>query len=221
MVLQELPEVLDDQLGCAGILVLLEPLVDPDDIHEFVGQVVLGSLPVLEDDRGAHRDRRDREDGEDRPLRPRDVGIDPHHPQVVVRDLLQARTDVGRGQLVLDLPPFLHEDLREGGGLLEVDLELLLVAVGADPLFLDILLGDDIAGNLAVFGPDDLFDLFGRHQQPRAGPAGHSEELSDQPGVADVDDGFCKLDVSEVARTIGSLLVAGLAPKTGVDDPEV
>ncbi len=168
VVLQKFPEVLDDELGCTGILVLLEPLVDPDDIHEFVSQVILRALSVLEDDRGAHGDRRDRKNGEDRPLRPRDIRVDPENPQVLVRDLLKARPDIGRGQLVLDLPAiFIKIDLGEGGGFLEVDLELLLPTVGADSLLLDVFFGDDIAAEI-VLRTDDFLDLFSRHQQPGA-----------------------------------------------------
>ena len=33
--------------------------------------------------------------------------------------------------------------------------------------------------------------------------------------------GFAELDVAEVAGALACLLVAGLAPETGVDDPEV
>jgi len=111
MVLQEFPEVLDDELGCAGILVLFEPLVDPYNIHEFVGQVILGSLPVLKDDRGAHRDRRNWENGKDSPLRSRDVRVDPESAQVFVRDLLQACAYVGGGQFVLYFSAVFQKDL--------------------------------------------------------------------------------------------------------------
>ena len=41
MVLEEFPEILDDQLGSTGILVLLKPLVDPDDVDEFMGEIIL------------------------------------------------------------------------------------------------------------------------------------------------------------------------------------
>ena len=36
-----------------------------------------------------------------------------------------------------------------------------------------------------------------------------------------MDDGLCELDMAEVAGAFACLLVAGLAPETGVDDPEV
>jgi hypothetical protein len=69
VVLQEFPEILDDQLGGACILVLLEPLVDTDDVHELVGQVILGPLAVLQDDGWPHGDRRNGEYREDGPFR--------------------------------------------------------------------------------------------------------------------------------------------------------
>ena len=113
MVLQEFPEIFDDQLGRAGVLVLLEPLIDPDDVHEFVGQVVLRPLPILENDRGAHRDRRDGKHREDRPFRTCDVGVDTHQPQVVIRDLLEARPDIGWSKFVLHLSSVFYKRLGE------------------------------------------------------------------------------------------------------------
>ncbi len=41
VVLQKFPQVLNDELGCTGVTVLSEALVDAENVHKFVGQVVL------------------------------------------------------------------------------------------------------------------------------------------------------------------------------------
>ena len=105
-------------------------------------------------------------------------------------------------------------------GFSKLIFELLFAAVRADALFLDVLLGEEVAG-LVVFGTDNFLDFFGTEEHPAAGAAGDSQEFPDQPCVAHVDDGLRELDVAEVAGALARLLVAGLAPETGVDDPEV
>ena len=50
MVLQQLPQVLDDQLGRTGVTVLTQPLVDPQDIDQLVRQVILGPVAGLQGD---------------------------------------------------------------------------------------------------------------------------------------------------------------------------
>jgi hypothetical protein len=92
VVLEEFPQVLDDQLGSTCILVLLEALVDADNIYQLMSKIVLGTLPVLEDDGGSHRDRGDGQHREYRPFRTCHVGIYPEMPEVFIRDLLETGT---------------------------------------------------------------------------------------------------------------------------------
>ena len=69
MILQKLPQVLDDQLGCAGVSVLPQALVDSQDVNQLVSQVVLGTVPAVEGYRGANGNRRHWQDLHDGPLR--------------------------------------------------------------------------------------------------------------------------------------------------------
>ena len=220
MVLEEFPEVLDDQLGRPGILVFLEPLVDADDVHELVGQVVLGPLPVLKDDGRAHGDRRDREHGQDRPLRTGDRRVYAQRDKVAVRDLFQPRTDISRGKFVLDFFTVLDQHFRECRRFFKIDLELLFTAVGADPLLFHVFFRDLVAG-LVIISTYDLFNLIRGQQDPPAGPARDTEQFPYQARVPDMDDGFCKFDVAEVSGALACLLVAGLAPEPRVNNPEV
>jgi len=220
VVLQEFPEIFDDQLGGTCVLVLLEPLVDTDDIHELVGQVVFRPLPVLKDNRWPHGNRRDGKNGKDRPLGTGNIGIDTERDEILVRDLFHPCAYVGRGKLVLHLFAVLDHDFGEGSRLLEVDLELLFAAVGADAFLLDILFREQVTG-LVVFSSNDFLDLLRAQEHPATGAAGDTEELPDQAGIADMDDRLGEFDVTEMAGTFARFLVAGLAPETGVDDTEI
>ena len=111
-----------------------------------MGEVVFRPLAVFKDDGRPHRDRRDREYSEDRPLGAGNLRVDPERDEILVRDLLKPRADVGRGELVLDLFPLLDHHFRECGRFLEVDLELLFAAVRADALLFHILFRDLVAG---------------------------------------------------------------------------
>ena len=123
MVLKELPEILDDQLGGARVAVLSEPLVDPEHVDELVGQVVLRSVPTLQRDGGAHGDRRHKERGEDHPLRAGDLRVHPEDAEVLIRDPLEPLPHLLRRELVAILP--------ERRRLVQRDLSLFLAAVGA------------------------------------------------------------------------------------------
>ncbi len=50
VILKKFPKILDNQLGCTVVTVFPEPLVDPEDIHELVGEVVFGSVSGLQGD---------------------------------------------------------------------------------------------------------------------------------------------------------------------------
>ncbi len=100
MVLEQFPEVLDDELGRTRLAVLHEPLVDADDVHEFVGQVVFGTLAVVERDGGTSGHGRHRENRQNHPLGPGALGVDAERLDVLVRDVLEPVADVAGHQLV-------------------------------------------------------------------------------------------------------------------------
>jgi len=97
MVLEQFPEILDDELRCTRILVLLEPLVDTDDVHQFVSEIILGALSILKDNGRPHSDRGNRQHGKNRPLRTGNFRIDPEMLEVFIGYLLKPCPDISRG----------------------------------------------------------------------------------------------------------------------------
>src|SRR5207244_10075816 len=75
VVLEELPQVLHDELGRAGIPILAETLVDSQDIDELVREVILRAVSTLQGARRTNGHRRDQECGQYHTLRSRDVRI--------------------------------------------------------------------------------------------------------------------------------------------------
>jgi len=100
MILQQLPEILDDQLGSSCLAVLLEALVDSDDVHQLVGEVVLAPLAGLQGDGGAHGHWRHRQHRQYHPLRPGRGRVHAHHRYVLIRDLLEAVSYIRGGELM-------------------------------------------------------------------------------------------------------------------------
>ena len=214
VILEQFPQVLDDELGRAHVAVLAESLVDPEDVDQLVGEVVFTAFPALERDGRADLDRRDRQHGQDHPLGPAGLRIEPKGADIVVRDPLQASADLFGGDLVAVLP--------EGGGLVEDDPLLDLVAVGAAAFLLP--LARDRRGDGPVVALDgDLgaarARAFGQHAP--AGAAGQLEEPLDLLRVADVDDRHGELDDTEVARALIDTAAAGPASQVGLDHAEV
>src|SRR6267378_640233 len=223
VILEELPEILDDQLGRTRVPVLTEPLVDPKDVDEFVRQVVLGSVPALQGDRGTHGDRRDEERREDHPFRTSDLGIHAEDSEVLVRDPLEALPDLFRREFVAVL--------AERGRLVEGDLALFFPAMRTALALLRLtggLLRDEAdlrhvaAEFLDLFHLGHVFlGLLACEEEPAALPAGRLKELLDVLHVSNVDHGHREVDMSEVTGAVIDLAAACLAPKTGLDDPEV
>ena len=123
MVLQEFPEILNDQLRRARFLVLLEPLVYPDNINKFVCQIVLASLPGLERDRRAHSDRRHGQHRQDHPFRARVIRIHAKDREIFIRYVLEPVPDIAWKHFV--------PVLRIRGRFFVRDLQLVLAAVRA------------------------------------------------------------------------------------------
>ena len=223
MVLQELPEILDDELGCTVVTVLPEPLVDPEHVDQLVGEVVLGPVSGLQGDGGPDGHRGHGEGGEDHPLGPADGGVHSERPEVVVGDPLEPLADLEGGQLLVVLV-----DDPEGGGLVELDLALLSVTVGADSpvggrldgLLAVVLLIDGVSSEVGdgVQPVDPVLDLLGGKHEPAALAAGGLEHELDVLHESDVDDRHGELDTSEVSGTLVDLTVTGLTAESGLDD---
>ena len=225
VVLEQLPQVLDDQLGGTGVTVLPEPLVDPQDVDQLVGQVVLGPVSGVEGDGGPHGHGRDGQRSEHHPLGPAGGGLDSEGDEVLVGDPLEPLADLLGRELVVVL------DLAECRGLVELDLDLLGTAVGADALpgrVLGGLLGEvlDLDGASSELLhplhalPTGLDLVLGEHQ-PAALAAGGLQEHLDVLDEPDVDDGQGEVDVAEVPGALVHLASAGLAAESGLDDSHV
>ena len=223
VVLEELPQVFDDELRGAGIPVFPQSLVDPQDIDEFVGQVILRSVPALQGDGRTHRHGRNEEGGQDHPLGPRDLRVHAEDAEVLVRDPLEPLADFLRRQLVPVLP--------EGRRLVERDLALLFAAVRASLPLLRLprgLLRDEadlrhVAAELLdlLHLGHVLLGLLPREEQPPALAARRLEELLDVLHISDVDHRHREVDVAEVAGAVVDLAAARLAPQSRLDDPQV
>ena len=219
MILQQLPEVLDDQLGGSCLAVLLETLVDPDDVHQLMGEVVLAPLAGLQGDGGSHGHWRHRQHRQYHPLRPCRGRIHAHHRYVLIRDLLEAVPDIRSGELMALL------DVGEGP--LEFYLLLGSAAVGAGLVLAG--LGKDLVHSVIGHLPQtlQLLDLLQVHlllpvfkHKPGAIPAYCPQYLADQLGKAHVDHGGDEIDMSEVARALAGPATAGAATQAGIDDTE-
>src|SRR2546425_310971 len=190
VILEQLPKVLDDQLGRTRVPVLAQTLVDPQDVDELVREVVLRAVAALEGDRRTHGDGRDEQRGQDHPLGPGDLGVHPEDPEVFVRDPLEALAHLFRCELVTVL--------AERRRLVEGDLSLFLAAMGtALPLlrFAGGLLRDE--ANLRHVAAEllDLFHLrhvllrlLAREEEAAALPARRLEELLDVLHLETHDD---------------------------------
>src|SRR5256886_2899553 len=223
VILEELPQILHDELRRAGIPILAEALVDPQDVDELVRQVVLRAVSALQSDRWTNGHRRDEQRGQDHPLRSGDLRIHPEDAEVLVRDPLQALAHLLRRELVAVLP--------ERRRLVEGDLALFLAAMRTPLAFLRLagrLLRDETDLRHVAAELLDLFHLrhvllrlLAREQETSALPARRLKELLDVLDVPDVDHGHREVDVPEVTRAIVDLAAARLAPEAGLDDPEV
>jgi hypothetical protein len=211
VVLEQLPEVLDDELGGAHIAVLSQALVDPEHVDQLVGQVVLAPFPALERDGRADLDGGHRKYGEHHPLRASELGVQSERAHVVVGDPLQSGADLLRGDLVAVL--------AEGRRLVEHDLLLDLVAVGTRPLLLR-LPGPGRRRRIVVhrrLGAGAR--RIRQHASARA--ARRVEETLDLLRIADVDHRHRELDDPEVPGTLVHASAARPAAQVRLDDPEV
>src|SRR2546427_389797 len=128
VILKELPQILHDELRCAGIPILAEALVDPQDVDELVRQVVLRAVSALQSDRWTNGHRRDEQRGQDHPLRSGDLRVHPEDAEGLVRDPLPAPAHLFRRELLAVLP--------ERRRLVEGDLALFLAPIRAPLAFL-------------------------------------------------------------------------------------
>ena len=246
VVLQQFPQVLNDELRRTGVTVLSEALVDAKDVHELVGQVVLGAVAAVQGDGRADGDRRHGEHLEHDPLGA--VGlVHPDEDEVLIRNGGQPFAHVAGVELALGfLAAAGCSDLfLEVRWLLQDDLALGLSAVharlalGTGGHLLDVLddlrefgrtdtvLGDDVVDAVAVVV---LFREFGVRrvrshgvveQDAVAGVAGGLQRGLDQVHEPDVNDREFKRDVPEVTRAFVVLAVVRGADHAGLDDTHV
>ena len=246
MVLQEFPQVLDDELRRTGVAVLTKPLVDAKHVDQLVGQVVLRAVTAVQGDGRADGDRRHRQHLEDHPLGA--VGlVHANEDQVLIGHGGEPLAHVTCVELALGLLAAARRaDLfLEVGRLLEDDLALGLAAVHARLALctgghlLDVLddlgelggtdavLGDDVVHTVAVVVLLAQFRV-GRvrahgvvEQNAVAGVARGLQRGLDQVHEPDVDDREFKRDVPEVARAFVVLAVVRWADHAGLDDAHV
>ena len=100
MVLQQLPQVFYNQLRRARVNILFQTLVDAQDVHELVRQIVFAPFPGLEGNGRPHCDGRDYQYGENGPL---GAEGNAQSPQVLVRNVLQPLADFVREKLAVFL----------------------------------------------------------------------------------------------------------------------
>ena len=219
MVLQEFPEILNDQLRRARFLILLEPLVYPDNINEFVCQIVLASLPCLECDRRAHSDRRHRQHRQDHPFGARVVRVHTKDREIFIRYVLEPVPDIA---WKLFVPVLIIR-----GRFFVRDLQLVLAAVRAH--FDLARLGKDMFNRridgLPLTPPSrDLLDILFLppciQKQPAATSARTPEQIPYLLGKPDVHTGCHQFYVPKMTRALPSPSVAGLAPQSRIDDAE-
>ena len=206
MILEEFPEVLDDELRCAGLAVLHEPLVDPNDVHQFVGEVVLGALAVVERDGGSCGHRRHREHSQDHPLGSRALGVDAEDADVLVRDVLEPIADIRGHQLVEVLLGEIHRK-RTLDGLPAVLARAELATQDlVDPRELDIRLVGELLGR----GGGSVLVLVGLHRRrDHLGIVGGEDVLN-----LVVGRGFLVLDVVLLLAAVGTaVLLSGLTDR--------
>ena len=77
MILQKLRQVLNNECGGACLHVLFKPLVNADDVHKLMGQVVFRTDSRLQRYGGTNINRRHRQNLQDHPFRPCHVGVEP------------------------------------------------------------------------------------------------------------------------------------------------
>ena len=86
MVLEEFPEIFDNELRGASFDVFAEALINTNGVHELVGEIVLGADAGFENYRGPDGDRRDGENGKDNPFGASEAGIKAQEEDIIVRN---------------------------------------------------------------------------------------------------------------------------------------
>ena len=246
MVLQEFPQVLDDELRRTGVAVLTQALVDAKHVDQLVGQVVLRAVTAVQGDGRSDGDRRHRQHLEDDPFGA--VGlVHANEDQVLIGHGGEPLAHVTGVELTLGLltAAGCTDLLLEVGRLLEDDFALRLAAVHARLALctgghlLDVLddLGE-LSGTDAVLGDDVVHAVtvvvlltqlgVGRvradgvvKQNAVAGVARGLQRGLDQVHEPDVNDRELKRDVPEVTRAFVVLAVVRGADHTRLDDAHV
>ena len=241
VVLQQLPQVLNDELGCTGVTVFSQALVDAQHVDELVGQVVFRPVAAVQGDGRANGDGWDWEHLENDPLWTV-LLVHADEDEVLGRDAAEPLTDIawvefalGVVVLFLEGRRLVEDDLALGRTAVHADLTL---GAGGDLLdFLDDLrkfgrtnavLGDDVADAVSVVILLALLRVgawrgagLTVEQNVAAVIAGGLQRCLDQVHKPDVDDRKFQLDVAKVAWRILVLAVVGGTEQTGFDHTHV
>ncbi|VVB71681.1 Uncharacterised protein [uncultured archaeon] len=216
MILQELPQILYDKLGCTCLAILLEALVDADDIHQLMREVVLASLARFERDGRPHGDWRHGQHSQNHPFRSRCCGVHAHDLNVVIRDLLKAVANIRCSELMPGLDV----------GKWPLELDLLLRSAAIRTCLVLAGLGEDLVDGVVCHLAEllqglnllkiHIFLIFLEHKAG-AVSADRPQDLSYQFGKAHVNDRCYEIDVAEVAWALTRSAAAGAAAKARVD----
>jgi hypothetical protein len=94
MVLKNVGPLINGLLLSILLDLLLKVLVGLDDIDQLLRQIVLGSLIVVLENRGADLRRRDRKNGTHHPVRPAPETAKPHEVYILVADAAEKAIDI-------------------------------------------------------------------------------------------------------------------------------
>src|SRR3989344_5635483 len=96
MILQQIPEVFDDDFWCTGIDILKQTLVDTDNISKLVRKVILTSFTGFKRDRRTHSYRRNRQDRHDSPFRTHGCCVKSKQRKIFFTNFLKVCSDLTR-----------------------------------------------------------------------------------------------------------------------------
>jgi len=96
MILEEFPQVFDDDFWRACVDVFEEALVDSDDVPKFVGEVIFAAFSCFEGDARSDSDRWYWEDGEDHPFWSRVCWVEAEFCYVFVCYSVESGVDIDR-----------------------------------------------------------------------------------------------------------------------------
>ena len=129
VILQQFPQILNNELGGTSITILSQALIDSKNVHKFVSKVILTSVTTIQSNGWTDRDWWYRKYAHDDPFGTTCVFIHANENQISIWDSFKPFSDVTSIQLVFAL---VHLLLFESGGFVELDLALFGTTVHTD-----------------------------------------------------------------------------------------